>query len=231
MQLAKVCLSFGVFAAAFAQSKIKIMPLGDSITEITCWRALVWDQFVKENLADKVQFVGSMTNNPQNCRAQSGSFDLHHEGHSGWLSINIANQYLQGWLASTKPDIVQFMLGTNDVAQGRTTNDIVASYTRMVGLMRASNSRMKILVDRLIPLSFNGGGIDTLNQRIPGWAIEQNSTNSPITVADCSSSAGFTTSMLRDGVHPNDQGDQIIAQQVGPLLIKYVRDLIAERGL
>ncbi|KAK1540967.1 cellulose-binding protein [Colletotrichum paranaense] len=207
MQLTKVCLSFGVFAAAFAQSKIKIMPLGDSITEITCWRALVWNQFVKENLADKVQFVGSMTNNPQNCRAQSGSFDLHHEGHSGWLSINIANQYLQGWLASTKPDIVQFMLGTNDVAQGRTTNDIVASYTRMVGLMRASNSRMKIL------------------------AIEQNSTNSPITVADCSSSAGFTTSMLRDGVHPNDQGDQIIAQQVGPLLIKYVRDLIAERGL
>ncbi|KAL0780505.1 hypothetical protein CaCOL14_001840 [Colletotrichum acutatum] len=231
MQPTKVFLAFGVFAAAFAQSKIKIMPLGDSITEITCWRALVWDQFVKENLADKVQFVGSMINNPQNCRAQSGSFDLHHEGHSGWLSINIANQYLQGWLASTKPDIVQFMLGTNDVAQGRTTNDIVASYTKMAGLMRASNPQMKILVDRLIPLSFNGGGIDTLNQRIPGWAVEQNSTKSPITVADCSSSAGFTASMLRDGVHPNEQGDQIIARQVGSLLIKYVRDLIAEREL
>lgn len=106
---------------------------------------------VKENLADKVQFVGSMTNNPQNCRAQSGSFDLHHEGHSGWLSINIANQYLQGWLASSKPDIVQYMLGTNDVAQGRTTNDIIASYTKMVGLMRASNPRMKILVSLISP--------------------------------------------------------------------------------
>ncbi|KAK1635781.1 carbohydrate esterase family 3 protein [Colletotrichum phormii] len=231
MQLSKIFLAFGLSTAIFAQSKIKIMPLGDSITEITCWRALVWDQIVKENLADKVQFVGSMTNNPQNCRAQSGSFDLHHEGHSGWLSINIANQYLQGWLANTKPDIVQFMLGTNDVAQGRTTNDIVASYTKMTGLMRASNQRMKILIDRLIPLSFNGGGVDTLNQRIPGWAIEQNSTDSPIIVADCSSSAGFTTSMLRDGVHPNEQGDQVIARQVGPLLIKYVKDLIAERGL
>ncbi|EXF79832.1 cellulose-binding protein [Colletotrichum fioriniae PJ7] len=215
MQLSSVFLALGLFATAFAQSKIKI----------------IWDELVKENLADKVQFVGSMTNNPQNCRAESGSFDLHHEGHSGWLSINIANQYLQGWLASTKPDIVQFMLGTNDVAQGRTTNDIIASYTKMTGLMRASNPRMKILVDRLIPLSFNGGGIDTLNQRIPSWAIEQNSTNSPIKIADCSSSAGFTASMLRDGVHPNDQGDQVIARQVGPLLIKYVRDLIAERGL
>ncbi|KAI8271280.1 hypothetical protein K4K58_000158 [Colletotrichum sp. SAR11_239] len=206
--------------AGAAAQKIKIMPLGDSITEITCWRAYVWDMLVEENLADKVQFVGSMTNNPQNCRAQTGSFDLHHEGHSGWLSINIANQYLQGWLASSKPDIVQYMLGTNDVAQGRTTNDIIASYTKMVGLMRASNPRMKILVDLLIPLSFNGGGITTLNQQIPGWAAQQNSTESPIMLADCSTKAGYTDSMNRDGVHPNDQGDQFIARQVGTLLVK-----------
>ncbi|WYZ33919.1 hypothetical protein EsH8_I_000195 [Colletotrichum jinshuiense] len=231
MLLSKVLFGFGLVATAVAQAKIKILPLGDSITEITCWRALVWDMLVKENLADKVQFVGSMTNNPQNCRAQSGSFDLHHEGHSGWLSINIANQYLQGWLASSKPDIVQFMLGTNDIAQGRTTNDVVASYTKMVGLMRASNPKTKILVDLLIPLSFNGGGINTLNQQIPGWAKQQNTTLSPITVADCSTTAGYTNAMNRDGVHPNEQGDQLIARQIGPLLIKYIKDLIAERGL
>ncbi|KAF6808235.1 cellulose-binding protein [Colletotrichum sojae] len=230
MLFSNLLVVFGLVASAAAQ-KIKIMPLGDSITEITCWRAMVWDMLVREYLADKVQFVGSMTNNPQNCRAQSGSFDLHHEGHSGWLSINIANQYLQGWLAATKPDIVQYMLGTNDIAQGRTTNDIVASYTKMVGLMRASNPRMKIVVDLLIPLSFNGGGVNTLNQQIPGWARQQNTTESPIVVADCSTTAGYTTGMLRDGVHPNEQGDQLIARQVGPLLIKYIKDLITERGL
>lgn len=130
------------------------MPLGDSITEITCWRAKVWDQFVAANITDKVEFVGSMTNNPQNCKAQSGSFDLHHEGHSGWLSINIANQYLQGWLNSSKPDVVQWMLGTNDVAQGRTTADIIASYTKMVDLIRASNAKGKILVRTHFSISF-----------------------------------------------------------------------------
>ncbi|KAJ0116923.1 cellulose-binding protein [Diaporthe amygdali] len=231
MQLSKILFSLGLAAIAVAQSKIKIMPLGDSITEITCWRAKVWDQFVAANITDKVEFVGSMTNNPQNCKAQSGSFDLHHEGHSGWLSINIANQYLQGWLNSSKPDVVQWMLGTNDVAQGRTTADIIASYTKMVDLIRASNAKGKILVDLLIPLSFNGGGIDTLNAQIPSWAASKNTTDSPINIADCSTKAGFTTSMLRDGVHPNDQGDQLIAKQVGPQLIQYVKGLIAERGL
>ena len=39
-----------------------------------------------------------------------------------------------------------FMLGTNDVAQGHNTADILAAYTKMVTEMRASNPNMKILV-------------------------------------------------------------------------------------
>lgn len=31
--------------------------------------------------------------------------------------------------------------------------------------------------------------------------------------------------MLDDGVHPNAQGDQFIANQVGPKLIQFVRDV------
>ena len=122
------------------------MPLGDSITEITCWRSYVWDQLSAAGLAGQVDFVGSMTNNPQNCRATTPNFDTGHEGHSGWLSIDIANNYLQGWLQNSRPDVVQFMLGTNDAFQGRTTDAIIASYTKMVGLMRASNPNMKIIV-------------------------------------------------------------------------------------
>ena len=51
------------------------VPLGDSITEITCWRATVWDNLAAAGLTSKVQFVGSMTNNPQNCAAKA-SFKL-----------------------------------------------------------------------------------------------------------------------------------------------------------
>lgn len=82
----------------------------------------------------------------------------------------------------------------------------------------------------MIPLSFNGGSIDSLNARIPEWATGLNTTESPIWIADCSASAGFTTGMLRDGVHPNDQGDQLIAQKVGPLVVQAVQDVIAARA-
>jgi hypothetical protein len=104
---------------------------------------------VKENLQDKIEMVGGQTNNPQNCKAQSPGFDLHHEGHSGWQGVNIANQYIEGWLKTSKPDIVQFMLGTNDVNGGKSTADIIAAYTKMVDFMRVSNPKMKIIVSNV----------------------------------------------------------------------------------
>ena len=36
--------------------------------------------------------------------------------------------------------------------------------------------------------------------------------------------------MLRDGVHPDAVGDQLIADQIGPLLIQFVNDLLAENA-
>ena len=129
------------------------VPLGDSITEITCWRALVWDQLQAAGLADKVQYVGSQNSNPQNCKPTTANWDQHHEGHSGWLAVDIANNYLTNWLKTTPADIVMFMLGTNDVFRGKSTNDIIAAYTKMVGIMRAANPKTKIIVRALFPLN------------------------------------------------------------------------------
>ena len=122
------------------------MPLGDSITEITCWRAFVWDQLAEAGVADRVQYVGSQNSNPQGCRPNTANWDQRHEGHSGWLAVDIANSHLEGWLQRTPADIVMFMLGTNDVTRGKTTAEIMAAYTKMVNIMRASNPRMKIIV-------------------------------------------------------------------------------------
>lgn len=122
------------------------VPLGDSITEITCWRALVWDQISDAKYADKVQYVGSQNSNPQNCKPKTSNWDQHHEGHSGWLAIDIANTYITGWMQKTPADIVMFMLGTNDVFRGRSTNDIIAAYTKIVTVVRAANPRAKFIV-------------------------------------------------------------------------------------
>jgi len=126
--------------------------LGDSITEITCWRALVWEQIVAAGLGDKVSFAGSQTTNMQNCKSSAPGFDLHHEGHSGWMAVDIANKYLTGWLQKTPADIVQFMLGTNDV-RAHGLADITAAYNKMITEMRTANPKMKIIVSFTTPKS------------------------------------------------------------------------------
>lgn len=163
---------------------------------------------------------------------------MHHEGHSGYLAINIANNNLQGWLSSAKPDLVMFMLGTNDIAQqSKSTSEITAAYTKMVGLMRASNPNMKIIVglllsackkdmliswqiDTVIALPMAQAKVTDLNNAIPAWARSLNTTASPIWIADCST--GYTSGMLRDGVHPNAQGDALIASRLSPVLINAI---------
>lgn len=61
----------------------------------------------------------------------------------------------------------------------------------------------------------------SINDAIPSWAAGLNTTESPIVIADCYT--GFTTSMLRDGVHPNEQGDRLIQSRISPLLINHVK--------
>lgn len=72
-------------------------------------------------------------------------------------------------------------------------------------------------------------GIEALNEQIPSWVEEKSSEDSPIAIADCSTKAGYTFGMNSDGTHPNETGDRLISAQIGPLLLRYVKDLIFER--
>ena len=203
------------------------MYLGDSITEICCWRSVVWDDLAKANLTGSVQMVGSMNNNPQNCKATASGFDTHHEGHSGWQAVNIASQYIDRWSKSTPADIVQIMLGTNDVGAKRTTQQVIDAYTKIVSSMREQLPNAKFILDKVITLPRTQAPVDDINKAIPAWVEANTKPNSPIVIADCSKEAGFTAGMLRDGVHPNAQGDQFMAKQISPLLIQFVKDKLA----
>lgn len=123
----------------------RTVPLGDSITAITCWRTLLWDALRDANLSDRIQFVGSSTSDAGACIG-TGPWDHHHEGHSGYTAVDIARNDLAGWLRAARPDVVMFMLGTNDVTHGHATAAIIDAYTQMVGEMRGSNPGMRIIV-------------------------------------------------------------------------------------
>jgi lysophospholipase L1-like esterase len=136
-----------LLATATAQSAnttIRYMPFGDSITEIICWRAKLWEKLRTTEWAS-VNFVGSgKTEN--NCR--DTKYDRDNEGHSGFLAIDIANRnQLEGWLKTNPADVVTMHLGTNDIVQqNKAVTDIIAAFTKLVGTMRASNPRVKIVV-------------------------------------------------------------------------------------
>lgn len=120
--------------------------LGDSITEITCWRAKLWNDLKANNSTDKIEFVGSM-NNTRSCDTEDEEFGKqHHEGHTGYLAIDIVYDHIDGWLNDTKPDIVTFMLGTDDIARGRRLEDVVEAYTNMVQSMRQYNEHVQVIV-------------------------------------------------------------------------------------
>ncbi|KAK4232733.1 NAD(P)H-quinone oxidoreductase subunit N [Achaetomium macrosporum] len=225
MRLLSVTLLAGLLAPTYAQ-KVKVMLLGDSITELTCWRPLVWNQIISAGLASNIDFVGTMSDLQAQCSRPSG-FDPNHEGHSGWQAYDIARNNIVGWVQNTKPDVVQFMLGTNDVNIGkRNAQSILDSYTTMLNAMRAANPRVKVIIDKLIPTSWSDATIEAVNSAIPGWVQTHTTPQSPIVIADCSRAAGFTNAMLQtDGVHPNAQGDQFIAKQIGPKLIQFINDV------
>lgn len=118
--------------------------LGDSITEITCWRPLVWTQLATANLTGSIQLVGSM-NGAGSCQKPAG-FDGHHEGHSG-IQANEVVKKIAGWVQTTKPDVVQFMLGTNDVNIGKKDDkSILEAYNSILASIRAANPKVFIVV-------------------------------------------------------------------------------------
>lgn len=107
-------------------------------------------------------------------------------------------------------------LGTNDVWNNRSPQDITTAFSKLVDQMRASKSSMKILVAKIIPMNPSncaqcGQRVIDLNSAIETWAAEKNASTSPIKVVDAWT--GFNTaSMTGDGVHPNDAGNRKLAE-------------------
>lgn len=122
------------------------VPLGDSITDICCWRSFAWGEIAEAGLADQVDFVGSMTGIQGRCSAPAG-FDADHEGHSGWQAYDIAQNNIDGWMQQSSPDVACVLLGTNDINIGkRDATTIVDAYTSLLSSMRAANPNIAVVV-------------------------------------------------------------------------------------
>ena len=98
-------------------TSLKIMPMGDSITEGTVaggYRAPLYTLLTADRY--DITYVGDQQTNP------SGSLPInqyHHEGIGGDTSVNLLAQIDgSGIVQSSEPDAVLLLVGTNDIGNG-----------------------------------------------------------------------------------------------------------------
>lgn len=187
-----------VVAAATTET-VKIMPLGDSITDCDFWRTKLFTKLADNGY--NVESVGSQWGN--------------HEGHSGTLVTNTAaGTQLVDWLANANPDIVMMLYGTNDCWCDKSAQEILDAYTILVGQMRDNNPNMIILVGKVTPLipDFTYDyvyRVERLNNVMDAWAADLSTEESPIYVVDHFTGFDAMTDTY-DGCHPNESGSEKI---------------------
>jgi lysophospholipase L1-like esterase len=201
------------------------MPLGDSITDITCY-APVLSKLLKAGGHTNFEFIGTRTSN-QSCGADAPN--VKNEGHSGYgvtyLPSNSTRPActkstgcgsyaeLQTW-AAEKPDIVLLHYGTNDVWDGQTPANILAAYLAVIAEFRKQNANVIFFVSKIIKLNPDGCGtclssVGALAAALTdSWASTNSTATSPIHLVDDYNS-GFdpdNSADTGDGVHPTLAG-------------------------
>ncbi|MEV4539648.1 RICIN domain-containing protein [Asanoa sp. NPDC049518] len=198
-------------ASAESNGGVRIMPLGDSITDgynvPGGYRINLWQRLVAAGRT--VDFVGSGFNGP----ASLGDHD--HEGHSGWridqLDANIVN-----WLRTYTPRTILLHIGTNDMNQNYDIANAPARLSALIDKIRANAPDVELFVAQITPESNATleARVQAYNATIPGIVAGKGAKthlvdlHSPLTTAD-----------LADGVHPNQAGyDKMAATWSSALL-------------
>jgi lysophospholipase L1-like esterase len=204
--LAAVLTVMGAVAwadAAVAESNggVRVMPLGDSITEGTQvpggYRIGLWQRLSAAGY--RVDFVGSQFNGP----AALGDHD--HQGHPGWR-IDQIDGAITGWLRNTSPRTVLLHIGTNDVLQNFNLSGAPGRLSTLIDHITAATPSADVFVATIIPLASAGqeAAARTFNAAIPG--IVQGKVNAGKRVHLVDMHAALTTADLIDGVHPTAGG-------------------------
>lgn len=188
-------------AVAESNGGVRIMPLGDSITDGVQtpggYRIGLWQRFVAGGYRE--DFVGSLSNGP----ASLGDHD--HEGHSGWR-IDQIDANIVTWLRNTTPHTVLLHIGTNDILQN---DDVANAPNRLSGLIdhiTATAPTAEVFVATIIPLANSGQeqAVQKYNAAIPG--IVQSKVAAGKHVHLVNMHAALTAADLVDGIHPTAAG-------------------------
>jgi len=195
--VAAAAVLFAGTASAESNGGVRVMPLGDSITDgfnvPGGYRIELWQKFVAGGY--KIDFVGSQFNGP----ASLGDHD--HEGHSGWtiaqIDANVVN-----WLRATTPRTVLLHIGTNDMFSQ--SAGAPQRLSTLIDRITGTAPDAEVFVASIIPLNGADSQVRTYNAAIPG--IVQSKVNAGKRVHFVDMYPALGAADLADGVHPNAGG-------------------------
>jgi lysophospholipase L1-like esterase len=213
LAVALVATALGAATPAQAESNggVKIMPLGDSITDgynvpggyrINLWQRLAAGGYTTD-------FVGSGFNGP----ASLGDHD--HEGHSGWR-IDQIDANIVGWLQAYAPRTILLHIGTNDMNQNYDVANAPARLSALIDKIRANDPGVELFVAQITPESdaTQEARVQAYNAAIPGIVAQKGAQTHLV-----DQHSAITTADLADGVHPNAGGyDKMGARWYSALL-------------
>ncbi len=238
-------LTFSLFLLPFhinAQTTItKIMPVGDSITELSS--SYRYDLYCKLRAGGfNVNFVGSnvyspdSANRPSNCIVNGVNvgyaWDKDQEGHSGTFTSYVAGN-IRSWTQAQQPDIILIHIGTNEVLGSPYTRlykdqwgntGMYEELNKAIDEARAVKPNVKIVLAKIIPIrsdiesskEVKVAGVNEVVQRV----FNEKNTNpsSPLYLVDMTA-AGINPADpndLYDGIHTANQGGLKMANKWYP---------------
>jgi lysophospholipase L1-like esterase len=185
-------------ASAESNGGLRVMPLGDSITDgfnvPGGYRVGLWQRLASGGYT--VDLVGSGFNGPP----ELGDHD--HEGHSGWR-IDQLDANIVTWLRTSAPHTVLLHIGTNDVNQNLDLANAPARLSTLVDHILATAPGVELFVAQITPETDPTleGRIRAYNAALPG-ALQ--GKGSHVHLVDMH--GALTTADLADGVHPTAAG-------------------------
>lgn len=166
-------------ATAFAQSPVRIMQLGDSLTAQSEARKFLYDKLTADGY--RFEFVGS-----------KGAPPLRHEGHGGYtigpdeskpgsLFVNIDT-----WVPAAQPDIITVLVGNNDY-NGKAGVDPSTAPERMTAFLERLHTlapKATILISSVLKIAWKDDYAGPLNRALPDIVKKQHATGRKVYFVD-----------------------------------------------
>ena len=205
----------------------KILPLGASRVEgarpeFESYRFELWKDLTENDWT--FDFIGTQSDEAAYPVFNSMSFDIDHEGRSGWTSGQILNG-LSDWLAQTgSPDVVLFSSpGGNDILESLDYNQTISNINSIIDVLQTDNPNVTIIIEQpaqgrsnFMTTEFTNA-FNQMRQDVLTIAVDQTTASSQVIAVDMFTE--FNDTYLADEVHYNQVGAEFIANRYYNILV------------